>query len=147
MKESLYDLAAIRELNHLNCNNQQHIEWASFTHHILPPSLESLAGLWSRLVGVGLSNGRASVRIGLGVTCDMDPVQLALTSALLWLAKTAAAEDRERDEEAGSSRDVQDPLGLKQSVFIATPIVMVRKQPPKHDDTSELGMAQSKTYI
>ena len=76
---------------------------------------------------MGLSNGQASVQIGLGVTCDMDSVQLAVTSALLWLAKIAAAEEPEQGEEEGSSRDVQDPLGLKQSVFIATPIVMVRK--------------------
>ena len=33
--------------------------------------------------------------------------------------------ERGGDDEA--ARDVQDPLGLKQSVFIATPIVMVRK--------------------
>ena len=75
----------------------------------------------------------------------MDPAaQLALTSALLWLVvKTAAAEEPER---VGEEQDVQDPLGLKQSVFIVTPIVMVRKQPrKKHDGCSELGMDQSKT--
>ena len=93
----------------------------------------------SGLVGLGWGSRT-------GVTCDMDPAaQLALTSALLWLGKTAAAEEPEREEEAGS-KDVQDPLGLKQSVFIVTPIVMVRKQPrKKHDGSSELGMDQSKT--
>ena len=78
----------------------------------------------------------------------MDPAaQLALTSALLWLVvKTAATEKPERPGEEAGSKDVQDPLGLKQSVFIVTPIVMVRKQPQKkHDGSSERGMDQSKT--
>ena len=91
-----------------------------------PPYFASSFGKssWS-LVSLGWGGAlerAASVRIGLGETCDMDPVQLALTSALLWLGKAAAAEEPEREEEAA-----QDPLGLKQSVFIATPIVVVRK--------------------
>ena len=95
-----------------------------------PPYFASSFGKssWS-LVSLGWGGAlerAASVRIGLGETCDMDPVQLALTSALLWLGKTATAEEPEREEEA-ASRDAQDPLGLKQSVFIATPIVVVRK--------------------
>ena len=97
---------------------------------------------------MGLSNGWVchSVQIALGVTCDMDALQLALT-ALLCLTKTSSAgegeplvgrqPERVGDEEA-ASRDVQDPLGLKQSVFIATPIVMVRKQSRKHDESCEL---------
>ena len=61
----------------------------------------------------------------------MDPaVQVALASALFCLvAETAAAEEPEGVGEEAGSEDGQDPLGLKQSVFIVTPIVLVRKQP------------------
>ena len=73
----------------------------------------------------------------------MDSVQLTLTAALLCLTKTAAAAgaakaageelsvneaERFGEQEAASTTDGQDPLGLKQSVFIVTPIVMVRKR-------------------
>ena len=64
----------------------------------------------------------------------MDTVQLTLTAALLCLTKTAAAAGEELSvdeaerfgEQEAATTDGQDPLGLKQSVFIVTPIVMVR---------------------
>ena len=68
----------------------------------------------------------------------MDTVQLTLTAALLCLTKTAAEEEEGEElsldeaerfgEQEAATTDGQDPLGLKQSVFIVTPIVMVRKQ-------------------
>ena len=64
----------------------------------------------------------------------MDPVQLTLTATLLWLTKTAATAGEggqfsvDEPEKVGDQEEVQDPLGLKESVFIVTPIVMVRKQ-------------------
>ena len=64
----------------------------------------------------------------------MDPVQLTLTATLLWLTKSTATAGEggqfsvDEPEKVGHQEDVQDPLGLKESVFIVTPIVMVRKQ-------------------
>ena len=79
----------------------------------------------------------------------MDPAaQLALTSALLWLVvKTAATEKPERPVEESGSKDVQDPLGLKQSVFIVTPIVMVRKQPRKKNMVVVLNFEISRPMV
>ena len=49
--------------------------------------------------------------------------------------------ERGGDDEA--ARDVQDPLGLKQSVFIATPIVMVRKHNVRSGATKNFGDSSS----
>ena len=53
---------------------------------------------------------------------------LALIALMCQMIRTAATADEEKveekeDEEVGTTG--QDPLGLKQAVFIATPIVMV----------------------
>ena len=53
---------------------------------------------------------------------------LALTTLMWQMIGTAATADEEKVEEKEDEEVVtsgQDPLGLKQTVFIATPIVMV----------------------
>ena len=53
---------------------------------------------------------------------------LALTTLMWQMIGTAATADEEKVEEKEDEEVVttgQDPLGLKQAVFIATPIVMV----------------------
>ena len=53
---------------------------------------------------------------------------LALTTLMWQMIRTVATADEEKVEEKEDEEAVtsdQDPLGLKQAVFIATPIVMV----------------------
>ena len=53
---------------------------------------------------------------------------LALIALMCQMIRTAATADEEKVEEKEDKEVVtgtQDPLGLKQAVFIATPIVMV----------------------
>ena len=53
---------------------------------------------------------------------------LALTTLMWQMIRTAATADEEKVEEKEDEEVVtsdQDPLGLKQAIFIATPIVMV----------------------
>ena len=86
----------------------------------MSPDVKLVWSVW----GVALCH---SIQIAFGLTCAMDPGQLTL-AALIWCTKTATAEEDETlldKTEDGTARDVQDPLGLKQSIFIATPIVLV----------------------
>ena len=109
----------------------------------IPLHFKSVASV----TGWGCGTGGLAIlsRFLLGVARDMDTVLLTLTAALLCLTKTAAAaageataaaaaageelsvNEAERfGEQEAATTDGQDPLALKQSVFIVTPIVMVR---------------------
>ena len=59
---------------------------------------------------------------------DLVVLVLALTTLMWQMIRTADTADEEKVEEKEDEEVVtsdQDPLGLKEAVFIATPIVMV----------------------